>query len=401
MRIFVLLLVVVPAVAFGQLNIVFQHPGGPNEFGQFTSSVTDGTNVYAVGEFNNPIFTSVPGFFSFGMDGSGFEFTSAVETMPTTRLIADINGNGRLGLLGNLVIGSGGSGSVFSINTDGSNLTEIFPLGEPSPASHHPYALNGQIYGDAWPQGQETSLYKVNTDGSAYQLLGDIGNAPLSAQLEHDGNFFYGANSDINSPATNIFRIKPDGSGFQVLRRVEKQGVQTLAVSNDSVFGILSGNVDTPAQLFRMSKDGTSFKVLYEFNELLNQFGNLDIVHAEGKILGVGEDQLFRINEDGTDFELLHEFDAGRPNQDLTVIGSTLYGSTRARALNAGGTDGGSLFYSIPLDAIGIDESDDSMNPSDDAPATNVVPEPGSLLVWLGLALAGLMYRRNQLRFAP
>ncbi len=129
-----------------------------------------------------------------------------------------------------------------------------------------------------------------------------------------------------------------------------------------------------------MNKDGTGYTVLHEFQRGPNDGANAIQVLVEGdKLFGVtntggreNEGTVFRSNLDGSDYEIVHEFgfgpDNGRfPNNDLVVIGSTLYGSARWGGEFGTQEDlGGGIVYALPLD-------------------TNAVPEPVSILVWLVL----------------
>ena len=105
-----------------------------------------------------------------------------------------------------------------------------------------------------------------------------------------------------------------------------------------------------------------------------------------------GPDTIFRYAQDGTsDVEVIHEFGDGpenglRPNSDLSIIDSTLYGSAEQGGANEAG-----IFYSI-----------DTNSPAINMPPTGgggAVPEPSSGFVWGLLLVTSMTARWAKQRF--
>jgi uncharacterized repeat protein (TIGR03803 family) len=190
-----------------------------------------------------------------------------------------------------------------------------------------------------------------------YQLQPTDGYTPgAGLLLAKDGNLYgttkFGRSGEINATGT-VFRVAQSGAGFRVIHRfsnstganpdltiVNDEGAYPeaeLAEGNDGyLYGTArTGGANGTGTVFKVSRDGTDFKVLHVFtkNTAVGSFVNEDGVAPLGKLLqasngyfygttsigGVnGQGTIFRINFDGTGFQVLKHF-AAMPSNDPTT----------------------------------------------------------------------------------
>lgn len=174
---------------------------------------TDGDQPYGsvVLSANNSVLygMSLVGIFSLNTDGSGF--TSLHDFTLTTDGASPY---GSLILSGNVLYGmtfSGGQyhlGTIFSINTDGSNYTiihdfiPVFDTLNNNMAGGNPYGtltISGNIlYGTTYGSGgfSAGNIFSIRTDGTGYTDLFEFdnssGNNPGFGALTLSGNVLYG-----------------------------------------------------------------------------------------------------------------------------------------------------------------------------------------------------------------
>jgi uncharacterized repeat protein (TIGR03803 family) len=158
------------------------------------------------------------------------------------------------------------------------------------------------LYGTTREGGNtgDGTVFKINTDGTGFTVLKKFSGSPdgshSQASLTLSVNTLYGTTVNGGSYAYGtVFKVNTDGSGFAVLH--------SFTYSSDGAFPygglILSGNT-----LYGTTKGGGSF----------------------------GFGTVFKIDTDGNGYEVLKNFagssDGANPYADLTLSGSTLYGTT-------------------------------------------------------------------------
>ena len=156
---------------------------------------------------------------------------------------------GSLTLGGNVLYGmtsNGGSaysGSIFSVNTDGSGYTVLHnftgdglhsdgasPLGSLALAGSVLYGMTpvGGIVPPSGPASNGGTVFRINTDGTGFQVLhgftgsqlagGNDGAAPYGA-VTVSGTTIYGMTRFGGTSAHGtVFSLNTDGSGFSLLR---------------------------------------------------------------------------------------------------------------------------------------------------------------------------------------
>jgi uncharacterized repeat protein (TIGR03803 family) len=185
-----------------------------------------------------------------------------------------------------------------------------------------------------------------------------------------------------------VYKIATDGSGFTVLHSFQidpGDGLNpegSVIVSGSTIFGMTSsGGSSFDGTIFKMGIDGSNFTLLHSFggspNDGRDPLGELLL---SGSTLfgttyhgGSADDgTLFSIGIDGGNYDVMHSFlggpnDGANPASDLTLIGSTFYGTT----VFGGSSNDGTVFSFTP------------------------VPEPSSLLLLSATGSLALLFRRR------
>ncbi len=292
--------------------------------------------------------------------------------------------------------GPGGSGTVFTLNPDGSGfkiLHTFSPKGEQyvnadgARATGLVLASDGLLYGAAMLGGPDGKgvVFKLKKDGKGFQTLHvfhgvtDEGNKNDGGALP-SGDLVFGRDGALYG-TTNIggkygygviYSITTDGKRFVLLHHFQRTGPGSetngafpegplTASADGSLYGAArQGGVNDSGVLFRMSQDGTGFTLLHTFAQsgddggwlpgaapLLGSDDCLYGVTSVGGANGVGT--LFQASRDGSQFIVLHAFslpDAAHHNaegssSDAKLIqghDGALYGVASAGGQNGNGT---------------------------------------------------------------
>ena len=317
-------------------------------------------------------------------DGTGFgilySFTNGSDgSGPMAGLI--LSGNTLYGTAENG--GSGGHGTVFKINTDGSSFTTIYSFTAYTPGTNSDGAsplaslvLSGStLFGTASVGGSANSygtIFKVNTDGSGFTNLHTFGLVGVQdpafpqAGLVLSGSTLYGTTEAGGGSGASgtVFKIDTNGTGFAVVHTFPATVSSTnsdgahpkagLVLSGAMLYGTASsGGAKGSGTAFSLNTSDSSFTNLYNFTNgvdgstpvaaLALSGGTLYGTASSGGIFP-GWGTVFKLNTDGTGFTNLYEFAQGssgtQPTAGLLVSGSTLYGTTP----NTSGTTGGTVF---------------------------------------------------------
>jgi len=366
------------------------------------SLILSGTTLYG--------FTSAGGtgtdnsgtIFSVNTDGSDYTVLASFSADDST---GDIPHHGYLSLDGTLLVrplykgGIGGNGTIFSVQTDGSNPSTDYQF---TGSSNSPTALgdgtlphsgllagpgqtyygvtsgggvNGQgvIYSYT-PGGSVTTLYAFDgtTGGNPHgQLIWNSANTLLLGMTRNGGTGTGSGNAeDPAFPAPGvIFSFNPATDDYHVLYNFSVTGTTPyftdhgiLALGSGlnaaNIFGMTEyGGSDDKGAIFSLSENGsTSVNLLHSFAggtaDGDHPYGSL-VLGPDGFFYGMTRDgganddgTIFRISQDGTVYTVLASFDAassGRNPIDNIVFsadGTTLYGL----ADEGGSNDHGTLF---------------------------------------------------------
>jgi uncharacterized repeat protein (TIGR03803 family) len=284
--------------------------------------------------------TTAVGVFAINTDGSGFRmlynFTAAPPFSYTNSDGADphagliLSGNTLYGTT--LSGGSAGSGTVFSLNTDGSGFTNLHTFVSDGGASYGSLLLSGStLYGTtagrigAFLTEIPGTVFSVNTNGTWFTNVNIEGHP--AAGLILSGNTLYGTTGQLggNGGPGNIFKINIDYTGFSVLHEftpttswppVNSDGAHpeaALTLSGNTLYGTCAnGGSSGNGTIFAINTDGTGFTNLYSFTHgaLPGSYGS----------------------------------DGGIPLGSLVLFGNTLYGTAAG-----GGSMGYGTVFSLTL----------------------------------------------------
>jgi uncharacterized repeat protein (TIGR03803 family) len=234
--------------------------------------------------------------------------------------------------------GSVGNGSLFKINTDGTGFAPFYIFGVNYNAGANPEArlaiANGTAYaatlnGGFYNQGK---LFEVKLDGSGYRSLFDFGNTGDGAYYPQGGlllsqNTLYGSTEQGGvSGSGTVYSFGINGTG--------------VGFSNLHNFGPLAGSVPPT------NSDGADPQ-----GALLVSGGTLYGTTSTGGSNGYGT--VFKLNVDGTGFKVLHSFtnepDGANPQAGLVLLGNALYGTTFS-----GGNSGNGTIFAVSTDGSGF-----------------------------------------------
>jgi uncharacterized repeat protein (TIGR03803 family) len=298
--------------------------------------------------------------------------------------------------------GDAGYGTIFSINTDGSGFTRLHEFAGGANDGRSPAAdltLSGStLFGTTDDGGNYTfgTIFSINTDGSGFTLLhefaGGVDGRYPETGLTQSGSTFFGATLlGGNRDDGTIFSINADGSGYK-LRHEFADGRRPqgdLALSGSTLFGTTEfGGGSTPGMIFSIKTDGSDYTPLHQFaggaNDGADPLAGLTLSGSTlyGTTRSGGDNNrgtIFSISTDGSGFTLLHEFVGGAddgqwPQSDVTLSGSTLYGTTLA----GGDHDLGTIF-SINTDGSEFTLLHEFAGGADDGANSNVAQQTAGL----------------------
>jgi len=303
--------------------------------------------------------------------------------------------------------GSGGSGTVFAVNTNGMGFTNLYTFMATDPDTGtnsdgaYPSATlilsGGTLYGTAGDGGTNGNgtVFAVTTNGSfsvlhTFTALVDFTNSDgctPHAGLILSGNILYGTTLYGGaSGGGTVFAITTNGS-FSVLHTftagayddednyTNSDGADPiggLVLSGGTLYGTANeGGTNGNGTVFAVTTNG-SFSVLHTFGEGpydeddstnsdgANPYGTLvlsgNTLYGTAAFGSTNDDgTVFAVNTDGTGFTNLYTFtatdpdtgtnsDGANPSAGLILSGNTLYGTALY-----GGNDGNGTVFSLSL----------------------------------------------------
>lgn len=295
---------------------------------------------------------------------------------------------GSLTLAGSTLYGmnwKGGSfdqGTLFKVNTDGTGYSLLHNFINTQTDGSTPYGsltLSGsKLYAMTQYGGVSNSgtIFSMNTDGSGFGLVHSFANGvndgaiPLGS-LTLFGSKLYGATQygGVSNGGT-LFSVNTDGTGFSLLHSFTgypSDGAWpygSLTLSGSKLFGMTNtgGGSNGGGVIFSMNTDGTGYSLLHTFaggSDGASPYGSLTL--SGSKLFGMDWQGgsafggvIFSMNTDGTGFTRLHDFlgganDGANPTGSLTLFGSQLYGMT-----GAGGSNGTGTIFTLNTDGSGF-----------------------------------------------
>jgi uncharacterized repeat protein (TIGR03803 family) len=360
-----------------------------------TGLVLGGSTLYGTTYYGGTNGNGV--VFAVNTDGSGFAVLHTFSAFSPSPDYTNTDGEapqGSLTLVGDTLYGaainggmvSGGYGTIYSITTNGDTfaLLHSFDSTNDGRLPNGPLVIaNGKIYGTAelGGTGGNGTVFSMDLDGSQFTVLHPFtnvdGDFPNGLVLSGDtlyGNTFLGGISNNGT----MFSINTNGSNFTVLHSFTRNGAEgdepwmPPVIFNNTIYG--ASTFDGPngsGALFSMSTNGDNITVLHTFSGMSGlgyQFnydgsGPMGISVSNGVLYGVTEDGggggdgvVYLVNTDGTDFTVLHtlaaespypysNYDGAFPEGPLVLSGNTLYGT----AEQGGNPNGSGTVFAVTI----------------------------------------------------
>ena len=331
--------------------------------------------------------------FKVGTNGIGF---AVIYTFTASDPTSGTNGDGAFPLAGLVTAGnslygttsgggSGGNGTVFKVNSDGSGFAALhgFTATDPNTGANNDGAApsaslvltNGILYGTATRGGDAGSgtIFKINTDGTGFARLYSFTALDASSGTNSDGayplggllvsgNSLFGTTYRGGSLGTGtVFRINFDGSAFTKLRDLDGGPRGGLVLLSNTLYGTTeSGGTLGGGTVFRINADGTGFTNLENFSGSAGNGPWAGLTVSSNTLYGttylggdLGHGSIFQINVDGSGFRNVYSFGGGsdgdRPQAAVLAAFGLLYGTT-----SEGGNSGdGTVFSFTPGQSSG------------------------------------------------
>jgi uncharacterized repeat protein (TIGR03803 family) len=263
-------------------------------------------------------------------------------------------------------------GTIFSINTDGSNFTVLHSFAGGTSDGAYPQGsltISGNTLYGTTGQGGNTgctyfnapytcgTIFSISTDGSNFHLLHAFaqgsgeGRLPLGG-LVLSGSSLYGMASAggtgcvSNGGCGTIYSMNTDGSNFSILKYFDpgtgSNPPAGLTLLGNTLYGttVVGGPDGCTGTLFSIGTDGTDFTIVHAFaNDTEGWHPTSGVVASNGLLYGMSDyggdanlGVIYRIGADGSGYTRVASFtgvngDGAYPTA-LVADGNTLYGMT-------------------------------------------------------------------------
>ena len=365
--------------ARAQFTVLHSFSGADGADPYYGAPVIDGNTIYGTADHGGSKGNGV--VFALNRDGTGYHTLYDFAGYPAS----GANPNSSVILRGNSLYGmtfyggSGGQGTVYALHTDGTGYTNLVSFAGTTTSGAKPFgwltAGGDTLYGMTYRGGGNDigTIFSVGVNGTGFSNLYSFagapasGSKPINGTLTLAGGVLYGLTAHGGSGGDNgvLFRINPDGTGYTTLYSftggAESGAVPygSLTLAGTAFYGLTTSGGNTGlGTVFRISLDGTGYTNLYSFaggatsgaapNGSLTLVG--DTLYGTTRNGGTNDlGVLFAVNLDGTSYTNLVTFagilNGANPVGDLAISDGTLYGWTSA----GGSANKGTVFaYQVP-----------------------------------------------------
>jgi uncharacterized repeat protein (TIGR03803 family) len=280
--------------------------------------------------------------------------------------------------------GPDAGGIIFKVKTDGSGYTTlhvlrsvdgIMPMGGLTEAS------NGRLYGMTPAGGLFGSgtIFSLEKNGSDFNVIFRFGTgAPVNSGFNPRGDlvqgtdgYFYGTLSGGGENGKGVvFKILPDGSDFTKIidfdgaTKGATPGASLLIGSNGKIYGLTqSGGTHNQGALFVVDNDGANFARLFDFDGA-NTGGTTLCKLTEGTdgllygtANGGGANALgtvFKISKNGTGFQKLADLNASASRPVFGPLAEGQPGKFFGMTSTGGPGEGGAVFSITSAGAFSV-----------------------------------------------
>jgi uncharacterized repeat protein (TIGR03803 family) len=271
--------------------------------------------------------------------------------------------------------GTGGYGTLFKINTDGTGFATLYNFSNSvngSGPAGNLLLLDNTLYGAT--KGGATynagTLFSFNlTNGYSmvhlFQGNASDGGYP-SGSLIFSGVLLYGTTQAGTNGVGTVFGVSTNGLTFTNLINFDLSEASTpdggLILSSNILYGTAAGGgANNYGTVFAINTNGMGFTNLHNFDHIDGSYpeDTSSLILSGNTLYGTtyyggtnGDGSVFAINTDGTGFTNLYSFDyfdGDNPASGLILSGNTLYGTTWD-----GGFDYGGTVFAINTDGTGF-----------------------------------------------
>jgi uncharacterized repeat protein (TIGR03803 family) len=337
--------------------------------------------------------------FQINTDGSGYRIIRSLTNSPAPEGGMVLISNTLYGTL--LTGGSADNGSIFKINTDGTGFAELHSFAATAPSTFGTNSDGNRPQGDLVTDGTTLygtaeyggtngngTLFKINTDGSDFAVIKTFSTTYLGAVnvseniiinsgtntdgarpiggLVLAGSTLYGTTFHGGTSNGVVFAVQTDGGGYTVLKyfsNITGPGTNSdgaapvagLTLNGDTLYGVtVGGGSGTVGNIFKMTTNGTGFVNLHDFsyndgafprNTLLLDGATLYGTSAAGGLSNKGT--IFMVLTNGSNFVVLKNFDSigGSQSDSKFVLSSNVLFGTGAN----GGSNGGGVAFGLTV----------------------------------------------------
>ena len=280
--------------------------------------------------------------------------------------------------------GTNGSGTVFSLGTNGGNFTVLKTFSALTDYTNSdgasPMAAlilsNGVLYGSACYGGAlgQGTLFRLNTNGTGfatiYTFTGDSDGANPSGRLLLSGNVLYGT-AYYGGDGGNgvVFSVNTNGASYATLHSFSGSGTDGawpqagLVLSGSQLFGTTqhgdSGDGADDGTVFRVDINGNNFTTLHSFVDSEGWDPDTELLLSGSTLYGVTGTPygtVFKVDTDGDNFETVAGLNitAGwGPDGGLVLSGGVLYGVTGLGGSGNSGLGNG-VVYGVHTDGSSL-----------------------------------------------
>ncbi|PWU19242.1 MAG: hypothetical protein C5B50_07030 [Verrucomicrobia bacterium] len=285
--------------------------------------------------------------------------------------------------------GAGGLGTIFAINTNGTNFHLLHSFTNAPTDGASPYGgltiSGGTLYGTASGANDGADygvIFSLSTNGTGYSNLyrftdGTDGAMP-NGNLVLAGSLLYGTTQASTDGKPNpsptggtVFSIATNSQTINTLYTFQGDPANPvanstgtgpaagLALAGSTLYGTtFEGGTNNYGVIFALNINGSGFKVLHHF-DTNGAMPQCQLIVAGSTLYGLGGTCLFSMNTNGSGFTVLYDFGATvfySPiyNPGLVLSGATLF----ATGLTAGSNQEG-IIFSIATNGAGYADSHD------------------------------------------
>jgi uncharacterized repeat protein (TIGR03803 family) len=367
----------------------FNQPAGDGEY--LNEPVTEGNDGLLYGATRGGGAYNSGLVFRLEKSGANYQILHAFDPSSPTNGSAPWGGvvEGRDGRLYGATRygGADGAGTVYSLARDGGGFRILHAFSTNGWSGRYPMnsviqAKDGRLYGRTLSGGEANgaTIFALNTDGSGFQILhsferSDIENyIAFSGLLEASDGLLYGtANREGPNRAGFIFRLHTDGSSFETLHFFTgtgkgPEGRAPDAGVTESSEGVLfgtteGGGFDDFGVLYRINRDGTDYRILYEFTAQRAEGyapSSPPTEGPDGALYGTtyygGPDDngaIYRVHKDGTGMTFLYTFgDVNCPAWPYSALKLCRDGAFYGTTYNGRGDVYGAVFRINPISLV-------------------------------------------------